>query len=99
MKRTFPEIPYAALETSACAALIKESRLKCAEVTRCTGDPGNRSHDRSRVGYGARLGRVVVTAGGPSAGALMFVRQISGFITSLAPWTGAPCSRTFAYMG
>jgi hypothetical protein len=29
--------------------------LKCAEVTSCTGDPGNRSHDRSHEGCGARL--------------------------------------------
>jgi hypothetical protein len=28
-----------------------------------------------------------------------FVLGFSGFPPSLAPWTGAPCSRTFAYMG
>jgi hypothetical protein len=28
-----PDLPYAALEMSACAAFIKESRMKCAEVT------------------------------------------------------------------
>jgi hypothetical protein len=50
-----PDLPYAALEVSACAAFIKERRLKCAEVTSCTGDPGNRSHDRSHEGCGARL--------------------------------------------
>ena len=29
----------------------------------------------------------------------LVVRQISRLLTSLAPWTGGPCSRTFAYMG
>jgi hypothetical protein len=50
-----PDLPYAALEMSARAAFIKESCLKCAEVTSCTGDPGNRSHDRSHQGCDARL--------------------------------------------
>jgi hypothetical protein len=27
------------------------------------------------------------------------VRRFPGLPPSLAPWTGAPCSRTFAYMG
>src|ERR1700689_2980838 len=58
-KRTswYPDLPYAALETPACAAFIKESRLKRFEVTSCTGDPGYCSNDRSRKGRGARLAK------------------------------------------
>src|ERR1700733_4677622 len=44
-----PDLPYAALEMSACAAFIKESRLKCAEVTSCTGDPGEGRHVGRRI--------------------------------------------------
>ena len=33
---------YAALDTTACAAFVKESRMKCAEVASCTGNPGDR---------------------------------------------------------
>ena len=42
-----PDLPYA-------VAFIKESRLICAEVANCTGEPGRRSHDRSHKGCGAR---------------------------------------------
>jgi hypothetical protein len=28
------------LDTTACAAFIKESRMKCAEAASCTGNPG-----------------------------------------------------------
>jgi hypothetical protein len=39
--------------------------------------------------------------GDPSEGKphALVLRQISRFLTSLVDWTGAPCSRTFAYMG
>jgi hypothetical protein len=36
---------YAALDTTACAAFIKESRMKCAEAANCTGNPGGLSLD------------------------------------------------------
>jgi hypothetical protein len=35
-----PDFLYAALDTTACAAFIKESRMRFAEVTSCTGNPG-----------------------------------------------------------
>ena len=33
---------YAALDTTACAAFVKESRMKRAEAASCTGNPGDR---------------------------------------------------------
>jgi hypothetical protein len=39
-RRGVPDFLYAALDTTACAAFIKESRMRFAEVTSCTGNPG-----------------------------------------------------------
>jgi len=39
-RRGDPDFLYAALDTTACAAFIKESRMRFAEVTSCTGNPG-----------------------------------------------------------
>jgi hypothetical protein len=35
-----PDFLYAALDTTACAAFITETRMKCAEATSWTGNPG-----------------------------------------------------------
>ena len=35
-----PDFLYAALDATACAAFFKESRMKCANVPSCTGNPG-----------------------------------------------------------
>ena len=40
--RVDPDFLYAALDTTACAAFFKESRMKCAEAASCTGNPGDR---------------------------------------------------------
>ena len=45
-----PDFRYAALDTAACAAFSKESRMKCFEARSCTGNPGTQvpaSFDRS----------------------------------------------------
>jgi hypothetical protein len=45
-----PDFRYAALDTAACAAFSKESRMKCFEARSCTGNPGQQvpaSFDRS----------------------------------------------------
>ena len=45
-----PDFRNAALDTAACAAFSKESRMKCFEARRCTGNPGLQlpaSFDRS----------------------------------------------------
>jgi len=38
--RRHPDFLHAALDTTACAAFFKESRMKCAEAASCTGNPG-----------------------------------------------------------
>jgi hypothetical protein len=46
-----PDFQYAALDTAACAAFLKESRMKCFEARRCTGNPGQQvpaSFERNR---------------------------------------------------
>jgi hypothetical protein len=35
-----PDFLYAALDTIACAVFFEENRMKCAEATSCTGNPG-----------------------------------------------------------
>jgi len=35
-----PDFLYAAPDQAACAALVKESRVKCAKATNYTGNPG-----------------------------------------------------------
>jgi hypothetical protein len=39
-RRGDPDFLHAALDRSACTAFFKESRMKCVEVTNCTGNPG-----------------------------------------------------------
>src|SRR3984885_11865296 len=63
-----PDFLYAALNATAYAAFVKESRKKRAGATKL--------HRKSGEARNAWV-----------------VRQISPFLTSLAPWTGAPCSR------
>jgi hypothetical protein len=35
-----PDFPYAAQDQAACAAFVKENRIKCAKATNYTGNPG-----------------------------------------------------------
>ncbi len=51
-------IPAAAPERTAYAAFVKESRIKCAKATSCTGNPGKplpckAYHDESLIKFAA----------------------------------------------
>jgi hypothetical protein len=39
-RRCAPDFLYSALDKTAFAAFVKESRMRCATATSCTGNPG-----------------------------------------------------------
>jgi hypothetical protein len=65
----------------------------------CLSERGSRNSrsESARSLRGPSANREAASGGGNRHA--LVVRQISRLLTSLAPWTGAPCSRTFAYMG